>query len=273
MNTLSNFSHNTNVIAPIAFVRSIKQIKSSLHPVTSQEIICIHRPLSRVHLFKDQTYITVSDIFITSYRDFTWNIDGEDIDLITICLSLEWLKNNLSFTLFNEIEKVLKFGLIITGVNFSTQEFQLLQSIALLKEEESNNYTFITMLLEFFKKFYAELKNISQKSQSSDLQLLANLYDKYIANFCLEIPSVEKIANEVGFSVSKLKKIFKETYGKPIYKAHIEVKLARALKMLEAGYNVKIVANQLGYTQPIKFIKIFQRHYGVTPGKLKRNKR
>lgn len=71
MNTLSNFSHNTNIIAPIAFVRSIKQIKSSLHPVTSQEIICIHRPLSRVHLFKDQTYITVSDIFITSYRDFT----------------------------------------------------------------------------------------------------------------------------------------------------------------------------------------------------------
>ena len=265
--------HEPNIIVPAIFVRSVKQITSSLHPVASQEIICIHRPLSRVHLFRDQTYITVSDIFITSYRDITWNIDGDNIDLITICLSLEWLKNKLPIPLFDEVEKVLKFGLIITGVNFSAQEVQLLQSVALLKDEEKNNYNLITILLDFFRRFYAEIKNISQELKSNDLQLLANLHDKYIANFYLEPPSIERMANEVGFSVSKLKKMFKETYGKPIYQSHIESKLANALKMLEEGYSVKIVASQLGYTQPIKFIKAFQRHYGVTPGKLKRNKR
>jgi AraC-like DNA-binding protein len=274
MSILSSWgSHLSYIDEPLVVVRSIRQAQSNLHPIIHQGAICIHKPLSQTSLFKDQTYITVRDIFITSYKDTTWNIDREDINLITICLSLEWLKNKLPIMLFNEVEKVLKFGLIITGVNFSAQEVQLLQRVALLKDEEKNNYNFISTLLEFFRRFYAEIKNIPQEPKSNDLQLLANLYDKYIANFYLEPPSIERMANEVGFSVSKLKKMFKETYGKPIYQSHIESKLTNALKMLEEGYSVKIVASQLGYTQPIKFIKAFQRHYGVTPGKLKRNKR
>jgi AraC-like DNA-binding protein len=36
-------------------------------------------------------------------------------------------------------------------------------------------------------------------------------------------------------------------------------------ELLEGGYKAVDVSVQLGYSQPIKFSKMFQKHFGVTP--------
>lgn len=271
MSTLSPWdSHLSYIDEPLVVIRTISQIQSNLHLIMHQGAICIHKPLSKTYLFKNKTYITISDIFITSHRDTSWNIEGEDTNLITICVSLEWLKSKLSSSHFNEIERKLEFDLITTKFDFSTEEIQILQSISLLKGEIKNSYFITPIILHFLKNLCIESKNPSQESPKSDLQLVANLHKKYITNFCLKMPSIESLAKEVGFSASKLKKMFRDIYGKSIYQSYMEIRLANALKMLEEGYNVKSVASQVGYTQPIKFIKAFQRQYGVTPGKVKK---
>ncbi len=271
MSTISSLdSHLSYMDEPLVVLRTISQVQSNLHPIMHKGAICIHKPLSKIYLFHDKTYITISNIFITSHRDISWNIEGEDTNLITIYLSLEWLKSKLSSSLFNEIERKLEYDLITTELNFSTKEIQTLQNVSLFASKTKNSYFITPILFDFFKTFCTESKNTLQEFPKIDLQLVANLHKKYIANFCLKMPSIESLSKEVGFSPSKLKKIFKDIYGKSIYQSYMEIRLANALKMLEEGYNVKSVASQLGYTQPIKFIKAFQRQYGVTPGKVKK---
>lgn len=94
------------------------------------------------------------------------------------------------------------------------------------------------------------------------------IYQKYIEENFTQIPPKEpEIAKEFRISLAILKSSFKEVYGKPFYQLYVERKMEYAKTLLLQGISAVKVSELIGYSQPIKFNKMFQKHFGITPKK------
>jgi len=105
---------------------------------------------------------------------------------------------------------------------------------------------------------------------------------KYIAEHCWSTPalpraartrlSVDEVANAIGISRRQLQRVFTEggtTFTDEMHKALIE----RAERILLAGtMPVRDIASQAGYRHAGHFAKIFKRHRGARPDRLRRRK-
>jgi AraC-like DNA-binding protein len=83
-----------------------------------------------------------------------------------------------------------------------------------------------------------------------------------------EPPGLQKLADEVGLSLKKLKVGFKQIYGDTVFNFLFDYKMEVARKMLDSGsYNVNEVGLKVGYSTSSHFIAAFKKKYGVTPKK------
>jgi len=82
-------------------------------------------------------------------------------------------------------------------------------------------------------------------------------------------PAAEVLSREASMSTTKLKKLFKEIYDRPIYQYYQYYRMLKAKGMLLSGkYAVKEVAIFLGYENISNFTIAFKKIIGVLPGKL-----
>lgn len=96
--------------------------------------------------------------------------------------------------------------------------------------------------------------------------VIERIYQKYIEEDIRQIPPKEpEIAKEFKISLAILKSSFKEVYGKPFYQLYVEKKMEYAKTLLLQGISAVKVSELIGYSQPIKFNKMFQKHFGITP--------
>jgi AraC-like DNA-binding protein len=83
-----------------------------------------------------------------------------------------------------------------------------------------------------------------------------------------EPPSLEKLSNQVGLSLKKLKMGFKQIYGDTVYGFLFEYKMDYARQLLDSGsYNVNEVGLKIGYSTGSHFIAAFKKKFGTTPKK------
>jgi AraC-like DNA-binding protein len=81
-------------------------------------------------------------------------------------------------------------------------------------------------------------------------------------------PLLPDLATKVGMSETKLKVLFKQTFGDSIYNYYQKIRMEEAAFLLrQAGYSVSEVGYQLGFSNLSHFSRLFQRHYGSTPKK------
>ena len=86
-----------------------------------------------------------------------------------------------------------------------------------------------------------------------------------ISNFSSP-PTLEKLSDEVGLSLKKLKIGFKEVYGKPAYQYLIDHKMEIAKNMITNGkLNINEISDELGYNNASHFISSFKKKFGITP--------
>jgi len=52
----------------------------------------------------------------------------------------------------------------------------------------------------------------------------------------------------------------------------VDKKMEYAAELLEAGHRASEVSVKIGYKYPIKFNKMFQKHFGITPKRYQINK-
>lgn len=113
--------------------------------------------------------------------------------------------------------------------------------------------------------------NVAPDKVDNDIKkVLESVYVKYVLMNTDTPPCIEQIATEIGWSTSKFKTRFKAYYGKPFYHVYMEQKMEIAAKLLKKGYKAVDVSEKVGYSQPIKFSKTFQKYYGITPYKYKK---
>jgi AraC family transcriptional regulator len=77
--------------------------------------------------------------------------------------------------------------------------------------------------------------------------------------------TLAEIAVDVGVSPVYLTQVFQQVEGLPLYRYHLQLRLARALDMLGANSDLTSLALDLGFCSYSHFSGAFKRAYGQTP--------
>jgi AraC-like DNA-binding protein len=82
----------------------------------------------------------------------------------------------------------------------------------------------------------------------------------------MEPPTVQELSKKFGISQTRLKTLFKEVYGYPIYEYFQRYRMERARAMLLSGeHSVKETGYQLGYKSLSNFAKAFRQIFDYAP--------
>jgi AraC-like DNA-binding protein len=83
-----------------------------------------------------------------------------------------------------------------------------------------------------------------------------------------EPPNISLLAKEAGMSEPKLRKRFKQTFGKGVFEFYQSARMQEAARLLkEQRLSVSEVGYQLGFTNLSHFSRVFEQHIGLKPKK------
>lgn len=90
---------------------------------------------------------------------------------------------------------------------------------------------------------------------------------RYIDEHAYTSITIEQIANNVGFSVSHLRNLFKKTYGVPPIKYLNSVRIQRAKELLSSDFfTLEEISSACGFSNVYYFSRVFKEYTGVSPG-------
>lgn len=143
-----------------------------------------------------------------------------------------------------------------------------------MEKENEGHFNTITLKIqtlhiinEFFKKAF-------QKRLGEQQTLLSNAERRSIANaekivrdnLTTSFPGIESIAKKVTLSPTKLKLLFKSTYGTSLLQYYNEKKMLLAMELLKnSDMPIKNIALATGYESPGKFSATFRKQFGMLP--------
>ncbi|MFN4147322.1 MAG: helix-turn-helix transcriptional regulator [Runella sp.] len=135
----------------------------------------------------------------------------------------------------------------------------------------STNFTIRSLALQAQSSVQESHKTSLQALEAdAKMAIVEAFHEKYIANITDSIlPPIKQLAVEFGMQEEQLKRLYKTRYGTPFYQAYMNKKMERALKLLLEGHKCQEVSRMIGYGEisAIKFNKMFQKHFGITPKK------
>jgi len=127
---------------------------------------------------------------------------------------------------------------------------------------------------------YTSISRLNQKEldykaflNDKDIECIKNAKDILLSNIS-NPPSIKKLAYKSAINEFKLKKGFKEIYGKTVYGYLQSHRLNEAKKLLEKNeINVGEAASLVGYKSIGHFSKIFKEQFGIKPIVLKKEQK
>jgi len=100
---------------------------------------------------------------------------------------------------------------------------------------------------------------------TADIKMLYQVKEHLLDNLG-EAPSIAELAKFAGVSETKLKKIFKQVFGKTIFQYFQNFRMQEAARLLsEERLSVSEVGYQLGFSNLGHFTKVFEEIIGVKP--------
>ena len=94
----------------------------------------------------------------------------------------------------------------------------------------------------------------------------------HLQSHLAEPPNIVSLASEAGMSEPKLRKLFKQTFGKGVFDYYQSMRMQEAARLLkEKGLTVSEVGYQLGFTNLSHFSRVFEQHTGMKPKKYSAN--
>ena len=83
-----------------------------------------------------------------------------------------------------------------------------------------------------------------------------------------EPPHIAELAKEAGMSQPKLRKLFKQTFGKGVFEYYQSGRMRKAAQLLkEKGLSVSEAGYQMGFSNLSHFSRVFEEYIGVKPKK------
>ena len=85
-------------------------------------------------------------------------------------------------------------------------------------------------------------------------------------------PDIALQAMEAGMSQPKMRKLFKQTFGKGVFEYYQSMRMEEAARLLkEQGLTVSEVGHRLGFTNLSHFSRVFEQHFHMKPKKYSAN--
>ena len=138
--------------------------------------------------------------------------------------------------------------------------------------EQLEIHNVIMFILErFFTRFYKKISEEYKpiRASSDELQRLKTVESEILKDFSYTPPNINQLSRMAAMSPSKLKLIFKQVFGMPVYQYYQKHRMQKGKAMLiTQKYSIKQVAAELGYTHVKDFNKAFQKHFDQFPDEL-----
>lgn len=81
-------------------------------------------------------------------------------------------------------------------------------------------------------------------------------------------PDISSLAKQAGMSEPKLRKLFRQTFGKGVFEYYQFMRMQEASRLLkEENLSVSETGYQLGFTNLSHFSRVFEQHIGLKPKK------
>lgn len=113
----------------------------------------------------------------------------------------------------------------------------------------------------------------SGRPQGRELARLREARERLVADL-RDPPSLDALAAAVGLPPKRLNAGFRAAFGTTVFDYLRDARLDSARELLDQGLDMplKLLAWQVGYSQPSNFITAFRRRFGVSPGAYRRKK-
>lgn len=199
---------------------------------------------------------------------------------INMNLSPEWMAKYMGIT---NNEEVLNQYIRLKSASYNMEvldrEYNKYMDI-IMDDKQREHPLYITklenasmMLIErFFMKLGEKMKNKENPALNysrQDLMKVMEVENFITANIEKNIPTIDDLARKSLMSTSKLKKLFKDVYGTPIFEYHQRNRMEKAKYMLLSGnYSVKDIGYTLGYSNLSNFSTAFKKEFNCLPGEI-----
>lgn len=123
------------------------------------------------------------------------------------------------------------------------------------------------LLCYLFNKLMERKDEPVSKFHIDDIKAIYKIKD-YLHSNLNNASNIANLAIEAGMSESKLRKLFKQTFGIGIFEYHQSIRIQEAARLLkEERLSVSEVGYQLGYTNLSYFSRVFEKYMGMKPKK------
>lgn len=128
----------------------------------------------------------------------------------------------------------------------------------------------IIILLRELYRIEGGTYNYKCSFESSEKSNIVNTIISFMKEHYSEQLSLDKISKNTYLSPIYISKIFKEETGDSPINYLINIRLNKAKELLEEGkLSIKAIAKLVGYDDAYYFSKLFKKHFGLSPSKLK----
>ncbi len=193
---------------------------------------------------------------------------------ITIQLQKQWLGEYFRMEIIDDIVQQY-LSLKTASLNTESMDFEYKKNMSEVIEIDNEHPTHIAaiqirimaMVERFFNDLYKKRSQLEYqvKATTDDIEKVCNV--EHILTRNLEAaPPLSVLSKMAYMSPSKLKKLFKDMYGKPIYQYYQFYRMQKAREMLlSKSYSVTNVALSLGFSSVGSFSKAFKKEFNVLP--------
>ncbi|HXB92483.1 MAG TPA: AraC family transcriptional regulator [Puia sp.] len=126
----------------------------------------------------------------------------------------------------------------------------------------------ISLLVEYLLQQFFVMDRLNRDGNalsSQDTHSLSRVEQHLCLHYKTEFPGIEKLSRISAMSPTSLKTKFKRYYGDTLFGYYQKNKLEHARKLLDNKVPVKVVATEIGYSNPSHFTLAFKKEYGFSP--------
>ncbi|MFZ4058146.1 MAG: helix-turn-helix transcriptional regulator [Ferruginibacter sp.] len=192
---------------------------------------------------------------------------------LSIFLENEWITKNISRAItpvFNYLKEVDFFKEFINA-----KQQKLMNEIIDLPTDHPYPELFIKsrvmrLLDKIFESFLErDITELPEKLSENDFMMVQKVEFILINNYTEVFPSIEKLARLALMSESKLKKLFKQSFGMGMYEYYQKNRMHRAKDLiLTRKHSVTEVGTMLGYQNLSNFSNAFKKEFNFLPSEV-----
>jgi len=218
---------------------------------------------------RDESAIQVTSNDLSSSISFP---PHHPINYVVVGITPLRLKSLLSIDRFNPILETIttsgKSFLFFESMNVETK--LLLKNIGAVNMDNSLSSFYMQIKVQellylLFRKLSLRESIPQQIINSADAERILFVRSEIIKDLSVP-PVIRELAKVAAMSETKLKLLFKQTFGSSIYNYYQQVRMEEAAFLLKQGKrSVAEVGYELGFSNLSHFSRLFEKHYGLNP--------